>query len=410
MIRSVQHSIKFTNSSKLKELKTFIEQYTEMTKKYVNIIWNSNKFSSHSMLENSTCSLISTKTSLDSRIRQCAGKQASSLVRGETTKRGKQLFKLKELQSENKSTKYLQRKIEKRPLTKPEIKNLNIELDSRFVDFQPSNTFFDLFVRIAQIGDKREIIIPIKFNKCTRKWMKQGKMKPSIRINNNSLTLYFEIEEPKKKKTGTTVGADQGKVTCLSLSDGQVTKVNRDGYDLTKILNVLSRRKKGSLGFKRAQNHRKNYINWSINQLNFKDVKQVNLEKLFNVRKGKNKGRNMSHWTYTLIKNKLTSLSQEKGFLLKEQDCKFRSQRCSKCGWVHQSNRKGKTFKCTNANCGFAADSDLNAASNHEVVLYEIFKNHKVCQEHINRTTGFFWLEDKIILGNEFIVRYTKKE
>jgi len=409
MIRSVQHSIKFTNKNKLKELNSFIEQYTLMVKKYVNLLWNNDKFSSNSTLDNSTCQLILTNVSNDSRIRQCSAKQATSIVRGETTKRRKQLYKLKELQKEGKNTLYLQRKIDKRTLTKPEIKNLNIELDSRFIDFQESDKHFNLFVRITQIGNKREIIIPIKFNKCTNKWMKEGKLKPSIRINKKSLTLYFEIEEPEKKEKGSIIGADQGLLTCLSLSDGQVTKINNHGYDLNKITKVLSRRKKGSNGFQRTQEHRKNYINWSINQLNFDNVKQVNLEKLMNVRKGKNNGRMLSHWTYTLIKNKLVNLSEEKGFLLIEQDNKFRSQRCSLCGWVHKSNRKGKTFKCTNTNCGFTTDSDLNAASNHEVELYEIFKEHKVCLEHLNHSTGFFWLKDKIVLGQELIVPDTQK-
>jgi len=409
MIRSVSHSLKFTNKQKLSELNLFISQYTNMTNKFVNIIWNSNKFSSNSTLDNNICKTISTNIKQDSRIRQCAAKQASSIVRGETTKRQKQFYKLKELQNENKNTRYLQRKIDKRLLTKPKIKNLNIELDSRFIDFQPSNKHFDLFIRITQIGDKREIIIPIKFNRCTRKWMKLGKLKNSIRINNESVTLYFEIEEPIKKKIGNIIGADQGKTTCLSLSDNQVTKTNKHGYDLNTIINVLSRRQKGSNGFKRAQEHRKNYINWSINQLNFDNVKQLNLEKIYNIRKGKNSGRKLSHWTYPLIKNKLIRVSEEKGFFLKEQDNKFRSQRCSQCGWVHKSNRKGKTFKCINANCGFATDSDLNAASNHEIELYEIDKNHKVCLEHLNHTTGFFWLNDKIVLSNENIVRYTQK-
>ena len=79
--------------------------------------------------------------------------------------------------------------------------------------------------------------------------------------------------------------ADQGKNTCLSLSDGQVTKTNKHGYDLNSILDLMSKRVKGSKGFKRCQEHRKNYINWSINQLNFQDIKKINLERLKDVRR-----------------------------------------------------------------------------------------------------------------------------
>jgi transposase len=282
---------------------------------------------------------------------------------------------------------------------------LNVELDGRFVDFQKGDNEFDLFVRISQIGNKEEIIIPVKFNCVVRRWLKQGELKPSIRISNTGLTLYFEIPDKPKSKTGGKLGADQGITTCLSLSDGQSTKANKHGYDLTKINKILARKKKGSKGFRRAQTHRKNYINWSINQLNFNNVKKVALEKLYNLRKGKKSSRYLTHWTYTLIKDKLVRLSEEKGFLFIEQDNKYRSQRCSECGWTHKSNRKGKTFKC--GSCGFTTDSDLNAASNHEIELVDI--TPQVWQQKLNRTVGFFWLCDEIIVGDENIVRHVQK-
>jgi len=122
---------------------------------------------------------------------------------------------------------------------------------------------------------------------------------------------------------------------------------------ISKIQDILSRKKKGSCGFRRAQEHRKNYINWSLNQLDFNNVKEIRLEKIVNIRKGKRNSRKLSHWTYTLIKRKLIGLSEDKGFIFVEQDNKFRSQRCSSCGFVHKSNRLAKTFKCKSTNCGF---------------------------------------------------------
>lgn len=154
-------------------------------------------------------------------------------------------------------------------------------------------------------------------------------------------------------------------------------------------------------GFKRAQDHRKNYINWSLNQLNFSNIKEVGLEKIRNIRRGKKSNRYLTHWTYTLIKDKLIRLSEDKGFVLIEQENKFMSQRCSACGWTHKSNRKGKTFKC--GNCDFKGDSDLNAASNHEVELVEL--SPQVWQQHLNRTSGFYWAA----VSDEPIVRHVQK-
>ena len=78
------------------------------------------------------------------------------------------------------------------------------------------------------------------------------------------------------------------------------------------------------------------------------------------------------------------------------------SQRCSQCGYTHKSNRKGKTFKCLH--CDFIGDSDLNAASNHAIELFEL--PILVWQQHINRTTGFYWFVDKYVVDDERIVRH----
>jgi transposase len=411
MIRCVEHSLKFANKGKIDQVATFVRGYTKMVKKFVNILWNENKLSDDTLVSGAVCNSIHTGINYDSRIRQCAAKQARAIVNSETTKRKKQLYMLAKLQREGQNTAYLQRKIDTRALSKPRVNNLNVELDPRFVDFQlPKKGEFDFFIRLSSIGDKRNIVLPIKANKQTRKWAKAGSLRPSIRLSENAITLFYEVPEPEKKKEGIVVGADQGQITCLSLSDGQTTKTNKHGYDLNKISEVLSRRKKGSKGFGRAQTHRKNYINWSINQLNFDGVREVRFEKIYQIRKDKRSSRKLSHWTYPLIKSKLVRLSEEKGFLFTEQDNKFRSQRCSQCGWVHKTNRKGKMFRCTNADCGFATDSDLNAASNHESELYPIYKGDKVCLEKTNHSTGFFWSKEGVFLNNEPIVRYTSKE
>ena len=398
MIRSSKHSLKFSNSNKRNEIKVFIQQYRDMVKKYINILWNEYLQNPPTMLDNKICQLIKTNIAHDSRIRQCAAKQACSMIKAIVSKQNKRLYKLKQLQKEGKDTQYLQRKIDTFILTKPQFGKINVELDSRFIDVQDGNSF-DLFIQIKQIGDKQNIRIPIKHTFTSNKWKQLGQLKNSIRINENYLTLYFEVEA-KEKHNGILVGADQGLLTCLSLSDGQTTPKNKDGYDLAKIISILSRRVKGSKGFRKAQSHRKNYIHWSLNQLNWSKIGTIRLEQIKDIRKGKNSGRNLSHWTYTLIKDKLIRLSEDKGFVFIEQDNKFRSQRCSQCGWTHKSNRKGKTFKCLN--CEFVADSDLNAASNHETDLIDLPQS--IWYKHINRSIGFYWLKDKVVYGQECIV------
>lgn len=49
---------------------------------------------------------------------------------------------------------------------------------------------------------------------------------------------------------------------------------------------------------------------WSINQLDLKNVKQVNLEKVWNINFKSKTSRLMSHWTNTLIRDKLKSVCE----------------------------------------------------------------------------------------------------
>jgi transposase len=326
------------------------------------------------------------------------------MIRASIKKRSKQLYKLKELQRERKDTRLLQRKIDTQSLVKPNAYRANIELDSRFFNLNQNSKHFDTFCRVYQLGNGLSFNLPIKHTKVSRKWLEKGKYKQAIRINEKNLVLIYEV--PKElKKTGKTIGCDQGQNTVASFSDNQVTKCCTHNHDLNSIQDKLSRCKKGSKGFKRTQDHRKNYINHSLNQIDYSDIKELRLEKVKNIRRNKKSSRKLTHWKYPLIKQKLNRLGEEKGFLFVEVPNEFRSQRCSECGWVRKANRKGKTFTCTK--CGFTTDSDLNASYNLELDLFEI--PYWVRLKKMNRK-GFYWNSDGLFLDSwECIVPNTKE-
>jgi len=308
------------------------------------------------------------------------------MLRAAVRKRQKQLFMLRKLQQKGK-TKYLQRKIDLYPLVKPYTGNIKAELDPRFVDFQEGR-HFDLFVRIKQVGNGMAFNLPIRQTKVSWKWLLQAIRKKSVRLSEKYVVLFYQTTNIKPFGSR-IVGADQGYLTVLSFSDQQATSKCPHGHDLVSIQAKLARRKRGSRGFKKAQNHRTNYINWSLNQLNFTEIKEVRLEKIIRIRYKKRSARVMTHWTYTEIKKKLKSLSETEGFRLKEVPNEFRSQRCSKCGMVRKANRRKKTFRCDV--CGYDADADLNAAFNLEFDLFEI--PYWVRLKKINRE-GFYWTPD----------------
>lgn len=173
--------------------------------------------------------------------------------------------------------------------------------------------------------------------------------------------------------------------TC---SDGQVTpKFCPHGHSLESITNKLARKKKGSKSFKKAQKHRENFVNWSINRLNFNGVKEVRLEKVVNIRFGRKSSRKMSHWSNPEIRDKVKRRCEELEVPVVEQACPYRSQRCNECGNVRKANRKGKIYSCKN--CGYSNDADYNAALNHLCDLPAVPRAF-MCQK-LNLGNGFFW-------------------
>jgi len=250
-------------------------------------------------------------------------------------------------------------------------------------------------VRLSLAGNFGTVAIPVPRTRQSKKLEDKGFVKKPTAVALYSPTkmgLVYQRDKAPKKEEGKVVGADQGITTVLTMSDRQVTDKNAHGQCLNDILKKMGRRKKESKGFQRSQEHRKNFIHWSINQLNFKDVKTVRLEHLKNVGKGQRKSRFLSSWAYPLIKEKLTRISELEGFQIEEIGNKFRSQRCNSCGYVNKANRKGKAFKC--GHCGHTADADLNASDNLELDLPKV--PEWVFEQKLNRKEGFFWTEEGV--------------
>ena len=414
MIRCSQHTLKHCNLEKSKEINNLISNYRILVQNIIDYIWSNgyrslnikkNKLNRVSLLDSTF--LKKFKWDYTERLKQAAGKQALAMISAAIEKRRKQLWQLKKLQKEKGNFKYLQRTINLHPLVKPNASNINLEFDSRFIDFNFDNQKKFLgYVRITSIKKGLEIKIPIVKSLVFDKWNNVGELKASVRLSENNINLFFDVKEHKKRKTGEVVGCDQGVTDIVTLSDKQTVPKYQEKYSLSDVMNILSRKKKGSKGFRRAQEFRKNVINWSVNQLNFSNIKELRLEKLHSVGKGKKRSRFLSHWTYTLINDKLKRVSEEKGFLLTEVPNEFRSQRCSMCGWVRKANRKGKTFCCNK--CGNVVDADLNAASNLLLDLYEI--PYWVRLKKLNRK-GFYWKSNGLFSDNhESIVHDTEEK
>ena len=391
MIRSTKTSLKFSNVKKLDSLHLFIDEYRNVVSQFVNILWEQKKVKC--LIPKETTSLITSWIS--KRAIQCAAKQASAIVRGTKQKQSQRLFVIKKLQSEGKDYSKLQKLYDTLQITKPNVM-VEPELDSRFIKIVMDNpTSFDGWVTLSSLGNSLKIEVPFKKHKHFNKMLLKGTIKSGIRLSKKMITFMFDIEDSKPKTVGSLIGIDVGLSTTLSCSNGQVIQKDNHGHDYMSICKCLSKKRKGSKGFRKVETHRTNYINWTINQLNLKDVKEVNREEIKNLRKGKRNTRLMQSWNYRELFDVMDRKLSEQGVLVNLLNPTYTSQRCSSCGWVHKGNRSGKLFKCDK--CFFECDADLNAAINLSFKLKPIGKQQRLKQE--NRT-GFYWT----VLDQELIV------
>ncbi len=408
LTRTSKHSYSDSNSRKRCDVREFISEYRRVSEIILNQIWFEGysweyKGVSHSFkpLEGflETPKYIDYKrfdvdTNLSARALSSLVTQLSGIIDAEVVKQRKRLFILKKKREEGASKtslKPLIKAIKNNNPVKPSCSRINPELSSKCTDWITTNGEFDGFVRLKSITkDRTEVRIPVRFHKQSKRL--QGKpgaeMLKSFSFGDDGVSIRWRFEKPEPKTTGITVGADQGLKDVLTLSDSQTTpKVCPHGHTLEYIAKKLSRKKKGSNAFKRAQQHRKNFVNYSVNCLNLNSIQQINLEEISNIGFKRTQSRILSHWTNTTIRDKVEKICEENGVRLTHQSSTYRSQRCSNCGSVRKANRKGKIYTCKR--CGFVVDADLNAARNHEIHLPDIPDALRASKR--NRGLGFLW-------------------
>lgn len=409
-IRSSVHPTSFANTGKKDDLHRVVTEMRRVLQLMIDHLWKHGlkwkdkkgiecRFSIEENLLDFPpfidYSIFDIDTFLSARALSSLATQAAGIIKAAIQKQKKRLYIYEKKKAEGTTKSKLKpliRAIKTNIPQKPNCSNINIELSSKCCDWQDASGEFIGFLRLKSITkDRTEIRIPIKGHKHSKKLASKGTRMNSFLISPNKVDVRWKIEKPALKDEGEVVGADQGMKTILTCSNEETTPPHDiHGHDLTSIMQKLSRKKKGSKAFKRAQDHRTNFINWSINQLNFSNIKELRLEEIINIGYKNKTSRMMSHWTNTAIRDKIETMCEESGVRLTLQSSTYRSQRCSSCGVVRKANRKGKTYKCKH--CGFECDADLNASLNHIVDLPEI--PYTLRKAEINRGNGFYWKPD----------------
>jgi predicted RNA-binding Zn-ribbon protein involved in translation (DUF1610 family) len=385
MIKSTRHHLKDWNIEKKKQYLDFLDEYSMFCIKVIDSIWSNGyddfsikkeKLNLPKYIDYKKFKHFSKK--LSCRAMSSAVTQVSQIIRSCIEKQRRVVWV-----KENKNV-----KIKDKKFSKPIFKKINPILSSKCCDFQFTNTGKFLgFLNLKSIGESfGEIKIPINNQPLC-----EGEIKNGFLLNEKNIQVSWEKEINPIEKGEKTLAIDQGIVDVVTCSDEQkIPQIDTHGHSMKSIMEKMTRKKKGSKAFKRAQNHRKNFTNWTINQINFNGVKEVRLEKIVNIRFRKKTSRKMSHWSNPEIMDKIKSRCLELEVPVVEQSCSYRSQRCNQCGQVRKANRKGKQYNCKH--CGYSSDADLNASLNHVIDLPDVPK--AFLGSKLNLKNGFFWNPD----------------
>lgn len=402
MIKSSKISIKFANKIKREIYLKIVSEYRKSVRNCVAELWKMEQLPKSP--DSSVYKLCGNFG--NTAFRQACARQALQIVKGTRKKLDAKKFVVEKLLSERKfdQARKLQKKIDETTISMPNLTEFGCQLNHRFVNVELENAnSFDGWLKIKTIGNGLSVLIPFKRHKQFNKLMSCGKLLNGARLHNKTVEFTFEI--PDVKNNGRlSIGIDIGQKSILSTSDGQQVIEDKDGYTYRKICEKLARKQKGSKSFQRTTRHRTNFIRWSLNQLNLDDIKEIKIEKLKNIYKGKRISRTMSHWNYRELRSLMISYFKEKDVLVSEVSPSYTSQCCSICGRVRKSNRKGSTFKCDY--CGNTMDADLNASKN--IALNRRPLNVVEVRLKKLNVKGFFWNSDgSISLSKKPIVSCT---
>lgn len=338
LIRQSSCSLKFATEHKKEVLSSVFDEYQNVVNSFIDTLWiedrnvlkDMDKFAPKEVTD-------SVNTWMTARMKQCAAKQAISIIKSQWKKEEK---------------------------TKPEFNGNSIELDNRMVDIQEGKNYFDLWLKFTSIGNKIKLFIPLKRHKHFNKYYgKDGwKLTSSIRLRRDQVDFFFK-KNVTLKKDGIDVGIDIGINKMITTSENDIL-----GPDIKKHIQNLNNKQQKSKGWYRAITTLHNYINQQVNSLNLHEIKTVILEDLTGISNGKRNRRKkptrllIGHWNHRRIVTRIINKCTTNRVNCVLIDPAYTSQLCRQCGHIDKSNRSGEMFRCKK--CGFAGDADYLASLN----------------------------------------------
>ena len=333
------------NKNKIDQLELLHSEYIKLLKYYLDELWikldlDHYDFTKKSLKQfkfypDKEYDIKKPYTILSGRIIKAVQTQAIGIIKSRTKQLNSKFFVLKKLQKDKNEENIirLQRVIhkEKLKLRKPFIStNTPMELNSiNFKKLENKTKSKDAVYELYSMWNTEykkqnkltnKVNFVVNYHKHCNKLSNLGKEKNSYLVNKDSFNIRYDIEESKEKLIGDITAIDQGITNCITLVDNhgniQQSKSNKHNYNLSKIIKCMIKKKRGSKNFHDQQDHRTNYVNWCINQLDLSNIKELRVENLQDIGRGKRTGLFLSYFPYVEIRDKLIKTCKLNGVRL----------------------------------------------------------------------------------------------
>lgn len=366
MIRSSALMLKFATSKKLGTLDRVFDEYARVVNLYIDALNQSRELPKFTNFKVSTW--------LSARLQQCAGKQATEIVKSIRKrdieirlKKYKRVYKY--FLTNSRQKKFIKKKFGELNLNykiKPRFDGKSINLDSRFWSLNTSTNSFDYWVKLGSIGNKIGLLLPLKNHRHNKHFV-DWKLVGSCRLLRNNgkfkIELIYEQETPVIHKPNKILAIDAGISCLMSCSDGR-----QIGLELKKLLIELNKKQQKSKSYNRKLNQIHNYVRWCVNQLGWTNLSDLVIENLKYIQIGTKQRTNkatrklLSKWNLGLWRKAIEQKCEANCVCLHQVEPNYTSQTCPRCGNVDKRNRRGVLFRCTA--CGYESNADLNASIN----------------------------------------------
>ncbi len=345
MRRAVRVSLDCATEEKKRTIRALLESYRGAVNFFIRSLWNE-----HGSLNKETLARLQ-NTRLSERYKSQPLRQALKCVVN-TKKAAKAL---------------------NRPCEMPRIRRVTALLDSKFVSIQRATDTkaFDWWLVLSTLKRGERIKLPFRGTAVVNKWLSipGAKLIQGCAIREPregrpiEAILWVEIPDAPLKEKGKLLGIDLGLKKLIACSDGTTLRLG-----IGEIVDKIARRLVGSRSRRRAFAERDNYINQTLNQLPWNQLRVIFAEDLKNMKQGKRPNRSrafrrrLAGWTYAYVLRRLAHKAEENRVRLVLVPPASTSQMCPVCGYLDERNRQGEAFRCLR--CDHSADADSIGARN----------------------------------------------